>query len=86
VILTNRAPTSVDGWSATITLPQLGLTVGAVRGAEARQSGRIVTFTPNGDTASVPANGAVLFDFTVDGGGAPTGCTVDAQPCAGLPG
>jgi hypothetical protein len=31
--------------------------------------------------ASVAANGSVRFDFTVNGVGDPSGCTIDDRPC-----
>jgi hypothetical protein len=45
VLNTGRRP--VDGWTATITLPLLGLVVDSVHGAQFRQSGKTVTFTPS---------------------------------------
>jgi hypothetical protein len=86
VTIRNGGDADVDGWTSTITLPLLGLTVGSVHGAKFRQNGRTVTFTPAVDTGTVSSHGQVHFDFSVDGVGEPIDCTVDDRPCAGVSG
>jgi hypothetical protein len=70
VTIRNGGDADVDGWTSTITLPLLGLTVGSVHGARFRQNGRTVTFVP----IVVSSHGTVRFDFSVDGVGQPTAC------------
>jgi uncharacterized protein YndB with AHSA1/START domain len=86
VSIRNSGDTSVGGWTTTIMLPLLGLTVGSVHGAQFRQNGRVVTFAPADDTGAVPPHSVIRFDFTVDGVGQPTACTVDGRACAGVSG
>jgi uncharacterized protein YndB with AHSA1/START domain len=86
VSVTNPSRTAAAGWTVVITLPVLNLTVRGTAGAEYRQEGRTVTFTPIADTKLVGPGASVLFTFEVDGVGSPTGCTVDGRPCAGIPG
>jgi hypothetical protein len=86
VTIDNAGSTEASGWTVAVTLPLLGLAVSTAQGAEFRQSGRVVTFTPTGDTRTVSPRGTVRFQFTVNGVGEPTGCTLDGQTCTGLPG
>lgn len=86
VTIRNGGDADVDGWTSTITLPLLGLTVGSVHGAKFRQNGRTVTFIPIVSTGTVSSRGTVRFDFSVDGVGQPTACTVDGRSCAGVSG
>jgi uncharacterized protein YndB with AHSA1/START domain len=86
VTIRNGGNSDVDGWTSTVTLPLLGLTVASVHGAKFRQNGRIVTFTPTVDTGTVAPHGEVRFDFSVDGVGEPTDCKIDGRSCAGVSG
>ena len=86
VTVNNSGEAQASGWTVSITLPLLGLAVRTAQGAEFRQSGRTVVFTPTADTRTVGPRGSVRFEFTVDGVGEPTGCTLDGRTCAGLPG
>jgi hypothetical protein len=86
VTIDNSGGVVADGWTVSVTLPLLGLAVSDTHGAEFRQSGRTVTFTPTGDTRAVGVSGSVHFDFAVNGVGEPTGCTVNGAACAGIPG
>jgi uncharacterized protein YndB with AHSA1/START domain len=86
VTIRNGGNSDVDGWTSTVTLPLLGLTVASVHGARFRQNGRTVTFTPTVDTGTVSPHGQVRFDFSVDGVGEPTDCKIDGRSCAGVSG
>ncbi len=86
VTIRNDGDADVDDWTSTVTLPLLGLTVGSVHGARFRQNGRTVTFTPLAQAGTVSSGGTVRFDFSVDGVGQPTACTVDGRSCAGVSG
>lgn len=86
IIIRNGGDAGVDGWTSMITLPMLGITVEAADGAQVRQDGRSVTFTPVPATGAVSAHGEVRFGFTVNGDGPPTACTVDGRPCDGVSG
>lgn len=87
VTITNPGTAPVDGWTVTVTLPLLSLTVTDVTGATASQDGGAWTFVPSGGTGTVPAGGSVRIGFRVTGvtvAPQPTGCTIDGRPCAGL--
>jgi uncharacterized protein YndB with AHSA1/START domain len=90
VTLTNPGPAPVSGWTVvvtlreTVTLPLIGTVVRSPVGAEARQEGSTVTFTPVAATKDVNAGAAVTFTFEVDGVGKPATCTVDGERCAGV--
>jgi Cellulose binding domain len=86
ITVANPGTRAVDGWTVTVTLPLLGIVVDSVHGAQSRQTGKTVTFTPVDAARAVPPGAAVTFDFAVNGVGQPTGCTVDARACAGVPG
>jgi hypothetical protein len=82
VSLSNPGQVDVSGWTVTISLPS-GEHVTDVSGARYRQSGTLVTFTPTGDTQTVPARGSTRFTFVVTGllASQPTGCAIDNRPC-----
>ncbi len=83
--ISNPTPTPVEGWTVLMTLPVLDR-VGEVGGAVAVQDGATVRFTPTPDTLVVNPGVPVRFRFDVDGvGGEPSTCTVDGNPCAGVP-
>jgi hypothetical protein len=87
VTIANPGGAPVDGWTVTVTLPPLQLAVSGVTGANATQDGNTWTFTPDADTGRVPAGGSVRIGFQVTGvtvAPAPTGCTIDGRPCAGV--
>jgi uncharacterized protein YndB with AHSA1/START domain len=86
VTITNPGPSPVSGWTVRLTLPLLGLKVNAADGAVYQQTGRVVRFTPQETTRVVGSGKPVQFTFEVEGVGQPTGCDIDGQPCASLPG
>ncbi|MEV0002689.1 SRPBCC domain-containing protein [Micromonospora sp. NPDC050980] len=80
VVLRNAGPTPLSEWTVTLTIGD-GATVGSVQGAEAAQSGSVVTFTG----AALPPDGSTTIRFDVrdpdprhDG---PEACAVDTTPC-----
>jgi uncharacterized protein YndB with AHSA1/START domain len=83
VVVRNPGPAAKPDWTVTVTLGD-GATVNSVNGAEAKQSGPVVTFTG----AAVPAGGSTTIRFDVRdpdlSATGPEGCTVDGAPCAGL--
>jgi uncharacterized protein YndB with AHSA1/START domain len=85
VKVTNPGPTLVTGWTVVISLPVLNLTIRDTPGAEHKQTGRSVTFTPTADTRQVSSGASVLFAFEVSGVGRPVACAVDGRPCSGVP-
>jgi uncharacterized protein YndB with AHSA1/START domain len=86
ITIRNTGGASASDWTVVITLPLLGLSVSTVTGAVVTQSGKRFTFTPV-DATSTPALGeAVRFTFEVAGLGHPDACTINGQPCAGVPG
>jgi len=86
ITINNLSSTPLDGWTAVVTLPPLGLIVQEVRGAQYQQTGKEVRFTPATGTQVVPPGTAVEVTFEVQGAGAPVACAVNSQPCSGLPG
>lgn len=89
VTISNPGSVPVDGWTVRITLPRRTLAVSGVHGATVTQDGAVWTFTPTDQTREVPAGGAVEVRFRVNGtpiDSTPTNCTVDGDPCTGLPG
>jgi hypothetical protein len=82
VVVSNPGAVPVTGWRVTLSLPS-GETVSSVSGANARQSGSTVTFTP-ANSGTVAARSSVSFTFQVSGllGGSPTGCAIDGRPCS----
>jgi Cellulose binding domain len=82
ITVTNPGSLSVGGWTVTLVLPS-GQQVAAAAGADYRQDGATVTFTPTADTLNVPATGSVSFTFDVGAllGGPPVACAVNEQPC-----
>jgi hypothetical protein len=57
--------------------------VDSVQGADARQEGELVTFTPLAGRTEVAPGGSVAFTFEVPGllAGEPTGCAINGRPC-----
>jgi hypothetical protein len=86
VTINNLSSTPLDGWTATVTLPPLGLIVHDVGGAEYRQAGKDVTFTPLAGTRVVQPGTSIEITFEVQGVGEPVACRVNGQPCSGVPG
>ena len=86
ITIRNNGKTDASDWTVVITLPLLGLTVPAVTGAVVTQNGKQFTFTPVDSTRTVAPNAAVRFTFEVAGLGHPDACTIDGQPCSGVPG
>ncbi|MDQ7904185.1 cellulose binding domain-containing protein [Phytohabitans sp. ZYX-F-186] len=82
VTIANRGKGAADGWTVTLSLPA-GQRVDSVRGADARQEGELVTFTPLAGEREVAAGGSVVFTFEVPGllAGEPTGCAINGRPC-----
>jgi hypothetical protein len=83
--VTNPGPKTRDGWVFVMALPRPTLTVAAVSGATATQSGSTWTFTPDKTTSRIPAGKSVTVAFDVRGAtllnGAPAGCQIDNNPC-----
>jgi hypothetical protein len=72
----------------TITVPPPANSVSAVSGATARQNDATWTFVPLDATRWILPGGSVRLSFQVNGvtlASAPTACTIDGQPCAGIP-
>jgi Cellulose binding domain len=82
VTVGNPGSLSVGGWTVTLLLPD-GQRVASASGADYRQDGATVTFTPSTDTLTVPGSGSVSFTFDVDAplGGPPLACAIDEHPC-----
>jgi hypothetical protein len=82
VVVSNPGTAAVTGWQVTLSLPA-GETATRVSGANAKQSGSTVTFTPQ-KSATVATGSSVTFTFQVSGvlGGPPTGCAIDGRPCS----
>ncbi len=85
VTINNLSTQAVDGWSVRLVLPPLGLVVREVRGAQVEQTEKEVLFSPAAQTRVVPAGQPVQFTFQVQGVGAPIECTINDQPCSGIP-
>lgn len=85
VTIDNSGGVPVQGWTVVIMLPLLSLTISEATGAEYRQDGGTVAFTPTADTQRVGPGERVLFTFEVNGVGSPTGCSVEGAPCDGMP-
>jgi hypothetical protein len=89
VTITNPGTRAVDGWTVTVTVPPLASSVSAVSGASAQQNDATWTFVPVDATRQISPGGSARLSFQVNGvtlASTPTACTIDAQPCAGLPG
>ena len=82
VTISNRGLGAADGWTVTLSLPA-GQKVDGVVGADARQAGELVTFTPLAGRGEVAVGGSVSFTFDVPGllAGEPTGCAINGRPC-----
>jgi len=82
VSITNRGKGTASGWTVTLSLPA-GQKVDSVEGADARQEGELVTFTPLAGRGEVAAGGTAVFTFDVPGllAGEPTGCAINGRPC-----
>ncbi|GAB3514967.1 hypothetical protein GCM10027575_34430 [Phytohabitans suffuscus] len=82
VTVTNRGQGPADGWTVALSLPA-GQKVDGVEGADARQEGALVTFTPLAGHRELAAGGTVAFTFEVPGllAGEPTGCAINGRPC-----
>lgn len=82
VVISNSGKGAADGWTVTLSLPA-GQKVDGVEGADARQEGDVVTFTPLAGRGEVAAGASVTFTFDVPGllAGEPTGCAVNGRPC-----
>lgn len=85
ITINNLSNRTMNGWSVRIVLPPLGLVVRAVQGAEVVQSDKEIRFAPTPVTMTVPAGEPVRFTFQVQGVGAPVECTINDQPCSGIP-
>lgn len=86
VTIKNAGKSGTSDWTVVITLPLLGLTVPMVNGAVLTQNGKQFTFTPVDATRTVGPGATVQFTFQVAGLGNPSACTINGQPCAGVPG
>jgi len=82
VTISNRGKGAADGWTVTLSLPA-GQKVDSVEGADARQEGELVTFTPLAGRGAVAAGGSAVFTFEVPGllAGEPTGCAINGRAC-----
>lgn len=82
VTISNRGGGAADGWTVTLSLPA-GQKVDSVEGADARQDGELVTFTPLAGRGAVAAGGSATFTFDVPGllAGEPTGCAINGRAC-----
>jgi hypothetical protein len=82
VTISNRGTGAADGWTVTLSLPA-GQKVDSVEGADARQEGELVTFTPLAGRGAVAAGGSTTFTFEVPGllAGEPTGCAINGRSC-----
>ncbi|MFE9652717.1 cellulose binding domain-containing protein [Micromonospora sp. NPDC006431] len=88
VTITNPGTAGATDWQLVIVLPRESLEVGSVTGARASRDGATWTFTPDGDTATVPGRGSVRVTFRVSGAAisaTPRACTIDGAACIGLP-
>ncbi|WFE65386.1 SRPBCC domain-containing protein [Micromonospora sp. WMMD714] len=83
VVVDNPGGAPTPAWTVRVTLPR-GSSAAEVSGADWRQDGQSVTFSG----PAVPAGGSQVIRFDVRTADpvtkAPTGCTVDERPCAGL--
>jgi hypothetical protein len=86
VTISNPGEVTVSGWNVTVTLSTDGPGEPSVTasGANAQRRGSVVTFSPTGDTQTVPAHSSVHFTFHVEAvvGGQPTGCSIDGRACS----
>jgi Cellulose binding domain len=82
ITVSNRGTGAATTWQVTLSLPA-GQQVSDVEGAEARQEGELVTFTPAAGAGAVGPGAAVEFTFEVPGllAGEPTGCAINDRPC-----
>lgn len=88
VTITNPGTAGVPGWTLVIVLPRESLQVGSVSGARASRNGATWTFTPEGETGTVPGRGSVRVTFRVNGAAisaTPEACTINGAACTGLP-
>ncbi|BCB78638.1 hypothetical protein GCM10022251_59750 [Phytohabitans flavus] len=83
VTIANQGKGAADGWTVTLSLPT-GQKVDSVTGADARQEGELVTFTPLPGNRELVAGGSVAFTFEVPGllAGEPTGCAINGRSCS----
>jgi len=82
VTVTNAGDGAASGWEVTLSLPA-GREVTGAAGAEYRQDGSLVTFTPDAATRDVGPGASVRFTFDVPGllAAEPTGCATNGRPC-----
>ena len=89
VTVDSLGPDAAQDWRLTITLPRSTLQIAAVNGATVDQDGKVWTFTPVDATRKITAGDSVVVAFDVRGAtlvdAAPTACTINDAPCAGLP-
>jgi uncharacterized protein YndB with AHSA1/START domain len=85
ITITNPTTSPVNGWSATLRMPLLTLTVYDVQNADLAQTGTNVTFTPLDATRSIAPGESIVVRFQVRGVGEPNRCAVDGNTCAGIP-
>ena len=80
--ITNTTSAALSTWKVAFTLPG-GSTVTSLWNGTEAASGQSYTVTPASWNGSVPVGGSVNFGFEVNGGGAPSGCTINGAACAG---
>jgi hypothetical protein len=82
ITVSNRGTGAATTWKVTLSLPA-GQQVSDVEGAQVRQEGDLVTFTPAAGAGEVGPGAAVEFTFEVPGllAGEPTGCAINDRPC-----
>lgn len=85
--VTNHGNTTVTSWSITFELPA-GETVSSVwNGTLSQSDGRYTITSPDWASPLAPGAAAPAVGMNVAGTtqGAPTGCTINNQPCNGVP-
>jgi hypothetical protein len=85
ITIHNSTGRAIQNWTIKITLPPLDLRVRDVEGATATTDRNEVTFTPVAATRELGAGASDKVMFQVDGLGRPTACSIDGQPCDGIP-
>jgi uncharacterized protein YndB with AHSA1/START domain len=85
ITIHNPTGRTIQDWTIKITLPPLDLRVRDVEGATATTVHNEVTLTPVAATRELGVGASVKVRFQVDGLGQPTACSIDGQPCEGIP-
>ncbi|WP_440900789.1 cellulose binding domain-containing protein [Actinosynnema sp.] len=78
----NGGSSASNNWKIEFDLPS-GTTVGSFWDAQVTRNGDRYTATNRDWNAAVGAGSSVAFGFIGAGGGAPTNCTINGNPCAG---